>query len=250
MERRRPILPVRWAGSLAIVIALVSIPAGAGTASAGTIVGTVYFHGTPPPVKKMPVDKDNDVCGTGFREIVEVNVGPENTLGDIVVCVKGGDDGGGLHFEMPEKGFRLNQKGCRFVPDIMIIPAGEKLTITNRDPIIHNIHTYEIIKGRRRDMFNFAQPERGHRRVEKIKPRRSDTVELTCEVHAFMHGWIYVSDGSACVISKDGHFKIADVPDGTYTVKVWHPTLGVQEAEVTVAGAEEVRVDFQYTASE
>ena len=240
-------------GMLCVSVMLLLVPAnterGAWAAGGGTIVGTVYFRGTPPPPKQLPIDKDNDVCGTGFREIVEVNVGPESMLGDIVVCVVG-DSASGMRFEKPEGGFKLNQKGCRFVPEIMIVPAGEKLKITNRDPIIHNIHTYEIIKGRRRDMFNFAQPERGHRRTEKIKPRRSNTVELTCEVHSFMHGWIYVSDGSNCVVSNDGQFSIKQVPDGVYQVKVWHPTLGEQEVEVTVEGGQEVRVDFEFGAAE
>ena len=248
MRRKRPVRPLRLTSGLMFLIILVVIPQIGWTTEGGTIVGSVYFRGTPPPPVQMPIDKDNDVCGTGFRELIEVNVGPDETLRDIVVCVRSGETG--LVFETPEGGFKLNQKDCQFVPDIMIIPAGEKLRITNRDPIIHNIHTFEIIKGRRRDLFNFAQPERGHRRTEKIKPRRSNTVELTCEVHSFMHGWIYVSDGSACVVSKDGHFRMTQVPDGTHTVTVWHPTLGEQEVEVIMEGAEELTVDFEFDAAD
>ena len=99
-------------------------------------------------------------------------------------------------------------------------------------------------------MFNFPQPERGHRRTETIKPRRSNTIELTCDIHSFMHGWIYVSDGSDSMVSTDGHFAITQVPDGVYTIKVWHPTLGEQEVEVTMEGAQEVSVDFEFHAAD
>lgn len=231
-----------------LFLALAAIPRDASGAEGGTIVGSVYFRGTPPPPKRLPIDKDNDICGTGFREIVEVNVGPDETLRDIVVSVKGGATG--LRFEKPEDGFKMNQKGCRFVPELFIVPAGEKLQITNRDQLVHNIHTYEIIKGRRRDMFNFAQPERGHRRTEIIKPRRSNTVELTCDVHSFMHGWIYVSDGGDCEVSKDGRFRITEVPDGVYSVTIWHPILGEQTVEVTMEGAQDVSVEVEYHGAE
>ncbi len=224
----------------ALVLAL-----GPHTASAadGVITGSVRFRGTPPPPKKMPIDKDNDVCGTGTRDIVEVSVGANNSLQHVVACVQGN---GTPQFEAPEGGFKLDQEKCSFLPNILIVPKGEKLKITNRDPIVHNIHTFEIINGVRRDLFNFAQPERGHRRTENVKPKRSNTVELTCDVHTFMHGWMYVSDGSACVVSKDGTFKISQVPDGTHKVKVWHPTLGEQEKQVTVSGGQAASVDFEF----
>ncbi|MFQ5667302.1 MAG: hypothetical protein ACE5I7_12840 [Candidatus Binatia bacterium] len=212
--------------------------------ASGVITGSVRFRGTPPPPKKMPIDKDNDVCGTGFRKLVEVDVAPDKSLRNVVVCVQGTK--AASHSQKPQGRFKLDQRGCKFIPEVSIVPKGAKLKITNRDPVVHNIHTFEIIKGRRRDMFNFAQPERGHRRTETIKPRRGDTIELTCDVHTFMHGWIYVSDGSTCVVAKDGHFRINGVPDGTHAVKVWHPTLGEQEKEVRVAGGKAIQVDFEF----
>jgi len=245
MRRARPTLP--WVLGTGLLLALVPNTV-RGVEEGGVISGSVRFVGTPPPAKQMPVDKDKDVCGTGSRELVDVNVAEDGSLRNIVVCVQG--NGEEPRFEPPEGGFKLDQKNCRFVPEIFIVPAGEKLRITNRDPIIHNIHTYEIITGVRRDLFNFAQPERGHRRTETIKPRRSNTVELACDIHSFMHGWIFVSDGSACVVSPNGRFKISHVPEGTQTVRVWHPTLGEQETEVTLTGAREVTVDFEFSAAD
>lgn len=215
----------------------------------GVISGSVRFIGDVPTPQKFPIDKDNDVCGTGFREWVDVKVGAEQSLGNVVVCLQ--SEGGGPVFEMPEAGyFKLDQKGCAFLPEIMLVPRGEKLRITNKDPIIHNIHTYERLDRIRRDLFSFAQPERGHRRTETMEPERSDTVELTCDVHAFMHGWIYVSDGSPCVVSEDGSFKISEVPPGEHTVTVWHSTLGEQEMDVTLDGAGDLAVEFVYGGEE
>ncbi len=212
----------------------------------GVITGSIRFNGTPPESEKLEKDKDPDVCGTGIREIINVKVGADGRLGNVVVCIDEGSEGEG-HFEKPEAGYyKLNQKGCAFLPEVFVVPKGEKLRITNRDPIIHNIHTYERIKRVRKDLFRFPQPERGHRRTETIEPKRSSTIELTCDIHSFMHGWMYASDGSSCTVSDDGGFKINGVADGVHTIKVWHPTLGEQEAEVTVNGGDEASVDFEY----
>jgi hypothetical protein len=40
----------------------------------------------------------------------------------------------------------------------------------------------------------------------------------------------------------DGSFKIADVPDGTYTITAWHEGMKTQSKPVTVAG--DTKVDF------
>ncbi len=245
MKKARPTLPLLLLAVSALVLSQIR-PAVSADEANGTITGIVHFKGTPPPPTKMQIDKDNDVCGSGFRKQIDVDVGRDKSLHNVVICVEG--DGKGSHFEPPAGGFKLDQKGCAFVPEIMIVPAGEKLRITNRDPVVHNIHTFEIIKGIRRDMFNFAQPERGHRRTETIKPRRSNTVELTCDIHTFMHGWMYVSDGSACIVSKDGRFRISDVAEGVHTVKVWHPTLGEKKATAVVKGAQETTVEFEFAA--
>ena len=41
------------------------------------------------------------------------------------------------------------------------------------------------------------------------------------------------------VTSPNGSYQIKDVPDGTYTVKVWHPKLKAASKSVTVKGATE-----------
>ena len=35
----------------------------------------------------------------------------------------------------------LDQRGCRFDPHAVIVPAGETLTLVNSDGILHNLHT-------------------------------------------------------------------------------------------------------------
>ena len=44
--------------------------------------------------------------------------------------------------------------------------------------------------------------------------------------------------------ATDGAYKIAGVPDGSYTVKVWHPKLKTIEKTVTVSGPTEVDLEL------
>jgi hypothetical protein len=43
---------------------------------------------------------------------------------------------------------------------------------------------------------------------------------------------------------EKGHYKIADVPAGTYKLKAWHERLPAKVQEITVPAEGEVRVDF------
>jgi hypothetical protein len=45
------------------------------------------------------------------------------------------------------------------------------------------------------------------------------------------------------VTKPDGSYKIPNVPDGSYTLRVWHPKLKGTQKEVKVAGA--TTVDFE-----
>ena len=73
-------------------------------------------------------------------------------------------------------------------------------------------------------------------------------VEVGCDVHAWMKAWIGVVDHPYFAITgADGTWSMSDVPPGTYTLEVWHETLGRQEIEVTVGEQEAVVVeDFIY----
>ena len=58
---------------------------------------------------------------------------------------------------------------------------------------------------------------------------------MKCDVHEWMHAWIYVSSHPyAAVTKEDGTFEITDVPPGEYNARVWHESLGETTAKVKV----------------
>jgi hypothetical protein len=138
----------------------------------------------------------------------------------------------------------LDQDGCRFVPRIILVPAGTPLDFVNSDGILHNIHTWSKLN----PSFNRAQPK-----LKKVMTETFANPELfriTCDVHPWMTGYVVVA-GHAwyAVTSADGRFRIAGVPAGTRTLEFWHERLGVQKKQVTVPADGELKVDLTLPAA-
>ena len=229
---------------------------GGDVANGGTITGKLTFDGPLPEdaIDKIAITKNPDICdedGSGYREVVWVDVEDGALRGAFVFIDK---ISAGKEWPEPEGGkYMVLQKDCRFHPWAQVVEPGN-ITIRHEDTasVLHNINTRELIgveKGRvvKRTMFNFGQPEPGD--IEKpIKPRRSAYIAINCEAHNFMFGFMMAPPHPyAVVVEEDGSFSIGDVPPGEYTLKAWHPRLGIQTATVTVAAGGGTETNFTFT---
>lgn len=246
MKRRTAIQKVSITFGIVTILALAASQAiGAGA----TITGVVKLKGNPPKPKSLTITKDEDVCGHGQRLIDEVSVSDDGMLADVVVFIDGKMEGVDSP-PAPEGGYKLIQRGCRFVPFVSFVPKHEKLTIINDDSVSHNIHAYELIGRARRDLINFAQPGKGHTKVQKISPRRGNIVQLSCDIHDFMSGWIFVPDNPFAALVTQGKFTIEGIPAGKHTVKAYHPIFGFIEQEVELKEGNTVNLNFIFEAEE
>jgi hypothetical protein len=63
-------------------------------------------------------------------------------------------------------------------------------------------------------------------------------VPLLCNVHPEMSAYIIVSPTPYYALTDaSGNFKIADVPDGAYTVSAWAEGMKILSKPVTLAGS-------------
>ncbi len=215
------------------------------------ISGQLTFQGDLPlnAIETIAIEKNPEVCGEGFREVVWVDV-LEGALRGAFVFVDSIEEGKPWG-TLPDAGHLIDQRGCRFLPWAQVVRPGP-LTIRNSDQdVLHNINVRELIgveRGRdvKRTMFNFGQPEPGDLEVE-VFPRRSPYISLNCEAHNFMFGFMMAPDNPyAVVVDDNGRYLLTDVPPGNYVVRAWHPTLGLQETEVQIEADATVEVNFSF----
>jgi plastocyanin len=230
---RKSIIAIGLVVALGASAALLFWNAPAGAQGGGTVVGEVKLNGTPPPPKTVKVNKDVEVCGQE-KKIVDVG-GSGGGLANAVVTVVGAKGA------KPAKKAVLDQKGCEFHPEVVVMAPGE-LEILNSDGVLHNIHTFSTAN----PAINKAQPKFKKTMTEKFE--KPEVIKVQCDAHSWMHGWIVVSDSPAAVTDDKGGFKIENVPPGKYKVEVLHPVLGKQSKEVEVKAGQEVKVAFELAA--
>jgi hypothetical protein len=210
----------------------------------GRVTGKVTFRGTPPPPRRVLMTKDKEACGEGYRELRDVSV-TDDALDGVVVFLDGVTRG--KPWSIPQGGYTVDQRGCAFHPHISVVPQGAELVVLNSDPVLHNIHAYEVVGSARKTLFNVAQPRFKTRVARAIKTTTGKVVRIECDAHNWMLGWLYVAESPYAVVVKgDGTFALDGVPPGRHLLKAWHPTLGIKELEISVPPHGRVVVSFEF----
>jgi plastocyanin len=126
---------------------------------------------------------------------------------------------------------QLAQRNQSFEPRVLGVPVGTAVTFPNFDPIFHNVFSYS--KTKRFDLGKYGQGKSAT--VTFDKP---GLVKVFCDIHSNMTAFIYVTE-SAWVVQPDaaGRFVFDGVPEGTYTLEIWHPERGTRTETVTVTSA-------------
>ncbi len=158
-----------------------------------------------------------------------VTVMGAKTNGDAVVYI---DAIPGRTFPAPTAHARMNQQNLVFTPHVLPVQQGTTVDFLNGDQVLHNVFSPDKCC----EQFNLGSWPQGQTRSYTFKTRCNAT--LLCKVHAEMEGFIIALPTPwFAVTEKTGAYSIKNLPDGAYTVKVWHPKFKAEAARpVTVAG--------------
>ncbi len=228
--------------SVMLALALIVAPVGAmaqytggDVKDGGSISGTVKFKGNAPAPKKLDVGKDKEVCDK-TPKYDQTLVVKDGNLANAVVTITDIKSGK----KVDTKKVTLDQHGCEYKPHVLAFTAGTPVEILNPDGILHNVHSYSKVNS----PFNQAQPK--FKKSLEVKVDKPETVEVKCDVHGWMHGWLVATPTPYfAVTDTSGAFKLTDVPAGSYTVEVWHEKLGKSTQKVTVKAKEDAKVNFE-----
>lgn len=195
----------------------------------GTLKGMVKFDGEKPEIKPLDItaEKSQGCVAEGEvdKQNREVLIHKDGGLANVVLTIEIKD----AEVVVPEEPIVLDQKGCRFDPHILCIPAGATVQFLNSDAVSHNVHTYP----KKNSEMNKTIPAGSN--VE-AKLEKTDQIEIKCDIHPWMKSQLVVTDTPFMAVSAaDGNFEIAELPPGEHTVEWWHETLGKGKEKITVA---------------
>ena len=205
----------------------------------GAISGTVTWTGPVPKIPKLPITKNPEICdpdGLKTRDLERLLINSDgNGVANTVVFLRGVTTG--KPFDLPTSRQQLDQKTCRYVPHIMLVPQSGSLKIESSDPVLHTVQMFGVATN------NIPFPFQNQ--FIPVTLQRQGVVELKCNAgHVWMNANVIVVRHPYYAVTDDrGAFSLSDIPPGEYEIVAWHEGWQIaSEAKVLDVGAQvEVR---------
>jgi Carboxypeptidase regulatory-like domain len=207
-------------------------------ASAGSIGGVITFKGVQPKLPSLDMTQDPG-CPTQAQPSAAVVI-KSGKLANVFVYVKDGLPQG--KFAVPSEPVVLDQKGCRYIPHVMGLMAGQPLKILNTDTADHNIHDMPSNNPQWNESQMPTDPP-----VVKTFANPEMMIPLQCNQHPWMRAYVNVmSHPYFAVSAADGSFQIRNLPPGEYTLAAVHEKFGEQTMKIKVGAKETAKADFAF----
>jgi hypothetical protein len=192
-----------------------------------TIKGTFKLDGTPPARKPLGVNKDQDICMPGGKEVLgeELVVDANGGIKDVVIyCVTKmpSEDPKWIHPDYAatkEAPVEFDQKNCVFLTHMLAVRSTQPVILKNSDPKGHNANI--VAKGKALG-GNFLIPAGSTSRY-LAGGESPEPFDVSCNIHPWMSAKMLVRDNPIFAVTKaDGSFEIKNVPAGVpLDFKVW-----------------------------
>lgn len=200
----------------------------------GNLAGRIVYDGDPPKRQVLELNKDIEFCTPKKPLDQELIVDPKTRgIQNVVLWLepKTPDAKIPVHpsYEKTAKDkVQFDNTDCQFSPHICVLRTTQTLVLGNKDPIPHNVAALFF----KNDPFNENVPT-GQTVEKKLEFAERLPVKVNCPIHAWMTGYMVVKDHPyVAVTDAAGKFELKDLPQGEWTLRVWHEKPGyIKEAE-------------------
>jgi plastocyanin len=191
---------------------------------------------TPPPVATTPEPTVDETAGARSPTAVAtvsgtVSGGGAHGPGGAVIWLK--RIGGETPRPAAAHGKVVTQRNKTFIPHVLVVPVGSKVSFRNDDPIFHNVFSLS-----KPNEFDTGLYKQGASYQQTF--RHAGVVQILCNIHSSMLGVVVVVDTPYYAQADSaGAFTIKGVPPGEYELKVWHEAAsktGEQRLNVGAGG--------------
>ena len=217
----------------------------------GSLSGRVTLKGPKPRARSFHLIHAPNIefCsrisdGKGHRLLWDFTVSPDTGLKDAVIAIQGVKKGKSFSLKMQ----KFNIDRCHSDQYVIGIRNGEDILLENKDPIRHEIATYEINSASYvQQKSNKAVPKRSSQVRSAFVHKDTDEFLLKCNLHPFLQTRGFMVDNPYYAISDaDGNFTLKDIPPGTYDVLAWHPFIPTLKGTVTINAGGVSQFDFEF----
>jgi plastocyanin len=226
-------------------------------AFAANITGTVTYDKTEPTTRtalEIKTQEQHCIDATKGAKSEELVVSKGKGIQNVVIYARVS----GQKVTPLKENPKVDQKDCRYLPHVLVVPEGTTVDVTSDDPVAHNVHSHAA----KNDAPNFQIPKKGITVPYTIT--KAEAIKLTCDIHAWMSGYIVAVKSNHYTVTgqKDdkgnwihpddyeksddtGKYTIKDVPAGKARIIAWHEKLGSANKTVEIPASGDLKVDFK-----
>jgi plastocyanin len=127
----------------------------------------------------------------------------------------------------PSRTHTIDQVALTFVPYLEVLHPGDKVVFRNGDRTRHHVYSFSAAKAFE-FMLNPGQSS------TPLLLDRAGVVAVGCNIHDSMITYLYVTQAPWSARTGPDGSAVLSVPDGSYTLRAWHPRLRPGRGEVVM----------------